>query len=90
MVQLYVGKSESQIDRPEKELKAFTKTRELAPGERTEITLNVPLAELRYWDENTSGWTLEEGLYEVELGTSSRDISIREEVDISIKQKPAN
>ncbi len=82
VVQLYVGKSDSGIDRPEKELKAFTKTRVLAPGESTEITMNVPLSELSYWDEDASAWKLEEGTYEIQGGTSSRDIRLKGEFQI--------
>ncbi|WP_372945211.1 glycoside hydrolase family 3 C-terminal domain-containing protein [Muriicola sp.] len=82
VVQLYVGKSDSGIDRPEKELKAFTKTRVLAPGESTEITMNVPLSELSYWDEDASAWKLEEGTYEIQVGTSSRDIRLKGEFQI--------
>jgi beta-glucosidase len=82
VVQLYMGKTDSGTDRPVRELKAFTKTKVLAPGEMTEILLTVPIAELCYWDEKTSRWNLEEGTYEIQVGASSRDIVLRGEIEI--------
>ena len=83
VVQLYAGKLDSAADRPVKELKAFAKTRVLAPGESAQIGMRVPISELQYWDENASGWRLEAGPYEISVGTSSRDIRIKETVDIA-------
>ena len=74
VVQLYASKPGSAIDRPVRELKAFTKTTDLQPGETAEIEFRIPVAELRYWDEARSGWVLEPGTYRIEAGASSRDI----------------
>jgi beta-glucosidase len=82
VIQLYVSKPDSEADRPLKELKAFTKTKLLAPGEITEIVLRVPVSELRYWDEEASEWVFEGGKYEIQVGTSSREIGLRGELEI--------
>ena len=74
VVQLYIGKGESAVERPEKELKAFQKTTTLLPQTSEEIQLSVPLNELSYWNEDNEDWELEKGGYVLQLGNSSRNI----------------
>ncbi|MFD1314287.1 glycoside hydrolase family 3 C-terminal domain-containing protein [Namhaeicola litoreus] len=82
VVQMYVSKPDSKIDRPLKELKAFAKTQELEPGAMEEVFLQIPISDLRYWDENSSGWALEKGIYEILAGNSSRKIHQSIEIEI--------
>lgn len=82
VVQIYVSKPDSKIDRPVKELKAFAKTPNLEPGEMVELFLQIPVSDLHYWDETTSGWALEKGIYEIQAGTSSRNIHKSLEIEI--------
>ena len=72
-VQLYVSKPGSVVGRAEKELKAFKKV-EVAAGETVNVTLNVPVKDLAYYDVKTSKWVVEPGKYKLLAGTSSRDI----------------
>lgn len=51
VVQFYSTKPDSQIDRPVRELRTFVKTKMLNPGETTLVSVNIPLADLRYWSE---------------------------------------
>lgn len=74
IVQVYTEKLYSNIDRPKQELKSFAKTRLLKPGEEENIFLQIPIRELRYWDEHTNSWSLELGAYNINTGASSRDI----------------
>jgi beta-glucosidase len=74
VIQFYASLPATTIDRPVRELKAFVKTSELQPGESIDITVTIPISELRYWDEATSGWKLEKGTYSIEAAFSSRDI----------------
>jgi beta-glucosidase len=80
VVEVYVAKPDSNIDRPVQELKAFAKTPLLKSGETAELVMTVPISELSYWNENASRWTLEEGAYAIRAGSSSRDIRLTEEV----------
>lgn len=73
VVQLYVGKPNSAIDRPEQELKAFAKTSILQPNAVDTLKVSIPVAQLRYWDEKSASWQLEKGTYQVKVGVSSRD-----------------
>lgn len=74
VVQLYVSKPNSAIDRPTQELKSFVKTSPIVPGATEILTLLIPVADLSYWDEAAKAWKLEPGTYSVQCGASSRDI----------------
>jgi beta-glucosidase len=82
VVQIYVSKPNSGIDRPLQELKGFGKTGTLAPGASERLTFDIPVADLRYWDEKGAGWKLENGLYSIKAGASSRDIRSSKDVEI--------
>jgi beta-glucosidase len=82
VVQIYAGKPEASVDRPVQELEAFTKTPMLAPGESYQVTLAFPVSELSYWDEENAGWVLENGIYEIRAGASSRDIRQQAEIEL--------
>lgn len=71
VVQLYVGPSDSRIERPVRELKGFKRV-SLAPGESATVSLELPVAELAFWDPERGAWEVEEGPYEARVGTSSR------------------
>ena len=82
IVQFYVSKDSTQIDRPEQELKAFAKTKLLGAGATDTLRVNIPVNYLRYWNENSSQWTLEPGKYIIKAGASSRDIKKSTEIKI--------
>ncbi|MEM1219470.1 MAG: glycoside hydrolase family 3 C-terminal domain-containing protein [Bacteroidota bacterium] len=74
VIQAYASLPTSTIDRPVKELKAFSKTKSLQPGESTMVRFQIPVSVLRYWSEGADQWMLENGSYEIQVGTSSRNI----------------
>ena len=82
VVQVYIGKGESAVERPEKELKAFAKTSALLPSTSQTLAFEIPLSDLSYWNENQSSWVVEPGDYFIQLGTSSRNILISSEIII--------
>lgn len=43
VVQVYVQAPQGKLGKPARELKAFAKTKELAPGEKQEMTLHIPV-----------------------------------------------
>jgi beta-glucosidase len=79
-VEVYVSKPDSEIDRPLKELKAFAKSPLLNPGETAGLAMRIPVSDLSYWDEEASGWKLEEGMYILHAGASSRDLKLSKEI----------
>lgn len=81
VVQLYVRRLDAKVEWPHKELKAFERVT-LGAGKSRTVTLEVPVAELRYWDEATNGWQLENGKVEVLVGSSSADVGLKMTVGI--------
>ncbi len=82
VLQLYVSKLDSGVDRPIRELKGFKKTKNLEPVAVQTISMSIPVSALRYWDEEKAKWLLEGGLYEFHIGTSSRTIEVRAEIEL--------
>lgn len=80
VVQVYVKDNVSTVERPEKELKAFSKVF-LQPGESKVVELTLGEDAFSYYDENKKQWTLEPGKFTILLGGSSRDIRLSGEVD---------
>lgn len=79
VVQVYYSAPQGKLGRPARELAAFAKTGLLKPGEEEEVTLSFPVCAMAAYDDggytgNRSCWVLEEGLYEILVGNSSRDL----------------
>lgn len=75
VVQLYVAAPDAKTaNKPEKELKAFAKTRELAPGQSQTVELVVDHSDLASFDEAGSKWVVSPGNYRFMIGASSDDI----------------
>ena len=73
VVQLYISDSECSIDRPVKELKAFTKVF-LAPGETQTVRLTISEEDLKFFDEVSHSWKAEPGEFDILIGSASDDI----------------
>ncbi len=88
-VQLYVAAPDrATANKPEKELKAFAKTRELQPGETETLVLKLPKANLASFDTASSAWVVTPGNYDLLLGASSRDIRAKAAVDAAASSVP--
>ncbi len=72
-VQLYVSDPVSTLTKPVRELKAFQKVA-LQPKERRTITFTLSRHDFESYDPNLHAWTMEEGVYEIAAGFSSRDL----------------
>ncbi len=81
VVQVYVNRPESKVEWPVKELKAFKRV-SLNAGETKTVTLEIPLKDLRYWNEDDNAWTLENGKLLLLVGSASDDI--RETTEVTI------
>ena len=82
VVQLYVRRIDSKVERPLKELEAFDRVA-LKAGETKKVTLEVPVSELAHWDMETNGWVVEPGKVEILVGSSSDDI--RQSIETQIR-----
>ena len=83
VAQVYVSAPQGRLEKPSHELKAFAKTRELAPGERQTLTMTIPVRDLASFDEANSQWITEAGTYTFRIGSSSRDIAAAVQLKIA-------
>jgi beta-glucosidase len=81
VVQLYVRHLDSKVQRPLKELKAFTRIH-LAPQEEKVVKLSLPGSRLAYWNTQAARWTVEQDQIEITVGGSSVDARLRKTIRI--------
>jgi len=75
VVQLYVRDVECRVRRADKELRGFERIR-LNPGEKKSVTFELPGEKLSFYDVNAHRFVVEPGTFEVLVGTSSQDIRL--------------
>lgn len=90
VAQLYVSAPKGKLDKPAKELKAFAKTKLLAPGESEILTLRWDVMDMASFNEKSSSWELEKGTYKWLVGSSSSEIeaSVKQSVAQKLIRKP--
>lgn len=81
VVQIYVSAPRKNVHKPLRELKGFTKV-ELKPGETKTASITINKEELKFWSISEHRFVLEEGEYVVQVGNNSRDIVLKEKMDI--------
>ncbi|MEL6135401.1 MAG: fibronectin type III-like domain-contianing protein, partial [Bacteroidota bacterium] len=81
VVQVYIGKRKSEVPRALKELKGFQKVL-LEKGASKQVSIQLDIESLSYYDEKTSTWALEKGDYEVYVGNASNNISKRIKIKV--------
>ncbi|WP_345951971.1 glycoside hydrolase family 3 C-terminal domain-containing protein [Mucilaginibacter sp. PAMB04274] len=74
VLQVYIAAPVPSIAKPAQELKDFAKTRLLQPGESQTITFTVPVSSLASFHNDKNAWIADAGLYQLKIGTSSRQI----------------
>ena len=74
VVELYISAPAGGLDKPVRELKAYAKTKELAPGESQVITMNVSLYDLASFNQDVMCWETAAGDYTASFGASCDDI----------------
>lgn len=85
-VQLYVGKKESKVIRPVKELHGFEKI-SINQGETKTVTFTLTKRAFSYFNTEINDWYAETGDYQILIGKSSRDIPLRETVYVESTKK---
>lgn len=83
VVQHYVRAPKGKLDKPERELKGFAKTPEIAPGESCEVTIHVPAGSLASYDEQTGSWVVEPGKYVFMASKDASDCSLKKSVNVA-------
>jgi len=80
--QVYVSSSGMSVDKPEKELKGFSKVT-LQPGEEKQITINLDKDAFSYFSEQFGVWKVDPGYYVIRAGSSSRNLPLSAQIEIT-------
>lgn len=81
IVQLYLGKPESATFRAPRQLVSFAKIW-LEPGESKQVEFLLTDRSYAYYNVLIKGWHVEGGAYEISVGASSRDLRLRDFIEI--------
>lgn len=82
VVQLYVTKEDSKIERATKELKGFEKIL-VSAGQTNTVTFTVPVKELAYYNVEKKAWVVEPGIYTIKIGNSSKNIKTAVSINVA-------
>lgn len=82
IAQIYVSQEKPRIFKPEKELKNFIKV-ELKPEEEKEIKIELEKSDFEYYNPETKKWSIEEGIYKIQVGKSSAEIVLEASIEIN-------
>lgn len=89
VVQLYASDAKAkERNKPEKELRGFAKTAELAPGQSETVSISFDVNDLASFDADKSAWRRDSGTYNLLVGASSRDIRSTLPLEISENETP--
>lgn len=83
VVQLYVKAPKGELDKPERELKGFAKTKELAPGESCTVTVHIAESSIASYNEKTSSWETDPGKYVFMASKDASDCQLKKAVKVS-------
>jgi len=81
VVQLYIHDGHSSVDRPIKELKGFRRI-ELAPGKSATVNFTLDKSAMAFYSTQKKDWITEPGKFDVLVGSSSRDIRLKESFEL--------
>ncbi len=76
VVQVYVSAPGGKLKKPDKELKAFAKTKLLRAGEKQDFEINLSAYQLSSFDSEISAWITEKGKYKISVGSSIADLPL--------------
>mgnify|MGYP001283541829 FL=1 len=86
VIQLYVADKESTVQRPVKELKAFDKI-ELEAGESKSVNFTLNKRDFSYYSKVYDRWLAESGEFQILVGSSSRDIRLKGNLNLNNTEK---
>ena len=81
--QVYVNDVFSILERPKKELVAYSKNF-IKAGEKVRVTVNLDRKAFEFYLPPIHDFYLENGEYKIMIGASSRDIKLQKEVEINL------
>ena len=81
IIKLYIRDLTGSTNRPLKELKGFEKV-SLEPGETKTVTIELDYRSFAWYSTNLGDWYAAGGSYEIQVGSSSRDIRLLSKVTL--------
>lgn len=75
-VQLYVSSPRGALSKAYQDLKGYTKTKVIAPGESEVVEVKVDASSLASYSQEKAAWILEAGKYVFRLGNQSRNTHV--------------
>lgn len=75
IVQLYISDKKASVEREKKSLKGFQRV-SLKVGESKRISFRINKKDLAFYDVKSKTWKAEKGVFEVQIGNSSRNIHL--------------
>ncbi len=82
--QIYVRALNSCVYRPYKELKGFAKTF-IKAGQSAKVSVKLDGRAFEYWSVANDGWQTGEGVYEIIVGASCKDVKLKSKIKIGGK-----
>lgn len=79
VVQIYTASPKGTLEKPAIELRGYTKTKELSPGEGVSVEVSFAIADMASFDDTgvtgfPGAWVLEQGMYQIYAGKSAREL----------------
>ena len=81
IAQVYVHCMNASVKVPINQLKRFQRI-SLAPGESKMLSFKIPVSEFSFYDTGTNDFKIEPGLWEIQAGSSSKDIRLKKSITI--------
>lgn len=76
VAQVYVHHANASVKVPINQLKRFQRIA-LAPGEKKTLMFKIPASEFSFYDTKTNDFKTEPGQWEIQVGSSSKDIRLK-------------
>ncbi len=86
VVQLYISDKQSEVSRPEIELKGFEKL-DLKAGETQSVHFELDKRSFAFYDEKLSDWRVQSGEFEIRIGSSCQDIQLKDSIRVESTTK---
>ena len=91
VVELFVAAPNSKkLNKPEKELRNYAKTRLLQPGETEAVVMTVKTEDLASFNENASAWKTDAGTYSFLICSSASDVEAKATAKVKAWTKKVN
>ena len=91
VVELFVAAPNSKkLNKPEKELRNYAKTRLLQPGQTETVTMTIKAEDLASFNEKASAWKTDAGRYDFLICSSASDVEAKASANVKAWTKKVN